>query len=242
MAYPQPTQLKVRRFIIKRLLRGLFRLLFKLEITGTENIPPEGAYLMAHNHVSIIEPALIGAFWPENLEVIGAAELRDRRVQSEIVRFYGIMFVQRGAPERELLRKMLEVLQAGSPLMIAPEGTRSHVPGMGPAQPGIGYMIDQADVPVLPIGIIGSTDESIRQAFKFKRPQIEMRIGAPFRLPPIEGSGHVRRAARKENADQVMLKICELLPEAYWGVYADRYRNTRKTDRGDSAAGADAAA
>lgn len=230
MAYPQSTQLRVRRFLIKGLLRGLFRTLFRLEITGKENIPESGAYLMAHNHVSIIEPALIGAFWPINLEVIGTAELRHRRVQSEIVRFYGIMFVQHGAPERELLRKMLDVLKAGSPLMIAPEGTRSHVPGMKSAQPGIGYMIDQADVPVLPIGIIGSTDESIRQAFKFKRPKIEMRIGKPFRLPQIEGKGHIRRAARKRNADEVMLKICELVPEPYWGVYAEEYRNTREAE------------
>ena len=56
-----------------------------------------------------------------------------------------------------------------------------------------------------------------------------MKIGKPFLLPEIEGTGHVRREARKRNTSQVMMRICELLPEEYWGVYAEDYRRYRET-------------
>ena len=229
MAYPQPTSLKIRRFFVKRIISGLIRLLFRVEIIGKENIPGDGAYLVSHNHVSIIDPAWVGSWWPTNLEVVGAAELWKRTGQSWVVRSYGTLPVHRGSPERELLRTMTNVLKAGSPLLIAPEGTRSHVAGMVQAQPGIGYLIDQAGAPVLPIGIVGSTDADLKSALKLKRPRMTMRIGKPFTLPPIEGSGAERREARKHNTEIVMLKICELLPEEYWGVYADKYREYRKT-------------
>ena len=91
-------------------------------------------------------------------------------------------------------------------------------------------MIDQARVPVLPIGIVGSTDQALRDAAKFRRPLLEMRIGDPFLLPEIEGSGNVRREARKQNTEAVMMRICSLLPEEYWGVYADKYRSTAETN------------
>lgn len=229
MAYPEPFQLKVRRYFLKGVFRFLLRVLFRLEIRGAENIPKSGAYVIAHNHVSIIEPALVLSYWPVNAEAIGAAELWTRRGQSSVIRMYGTLPVHRGSPERELIRTMLDVLKAGSPLLIAPEGKRSHVAGMGPAQQGIGYMIDQAGVPVVPVGVIGSTDANLSAAFKFKRPRLAMVIGKPFRLPEIEGAGHVRRDARKHNTEVVMLKICELLPEEYWGVYAEKFRLAGQT-------------
>jgi 1-acyl-sn-glycerol-3-phosphate acyltransferase len=225
MSYPQPLQLRLRRAFIKGLFRNIFRILFKLEIEGLENVPASGAYLMAHNHVSIIEPAFILAFWPVNAEAIGAQELWSRPGQNLVIRFYGTTPVQRGVADRGLIKTMLEVLGRGSPLLIAPEGTRSHVPGMGRAQPGIGYLVEKARVPVLPIAIIGSTDKNLKLAFEFKRPQLKMVIGAPFALPPIESSGKARREARQQRADEVLIRVGEFLPESYWGVYEEEIRN-----------------
>ena len=242
MAYPQPTQLKIRRFFVKGILSRLIHTLFRVEINGWENMPKSGGYLVSHNHVSIVDPTWVGVIWPTNLEVIGAAELWKRKGQSIVVRAYGTLPVHRGTAERELLRTMVNVLKAGTPLLIAPEGTRTHVPGMVEAQSGIGYMLDQAQVPLLPIGIIGSTDENLKLALKFKRPRMVMNIGKPFTMPPIEGSGAERRDARKRNTDIVMMKICELLPEEYWGVYAEQYREYRKTTGGTDSPGTDTAA
>jgi 1-acyl-sn-glycerol-3-phosphate acyltransferase len=93
---------------------------------------------------------------------------------------------------------------------------------MGPALPGIAYVVSKANVPVVPVGIVGSTEDFLRKAFLGARPTLEMRIGNPIFLPAINAKGEERRAALKQNTDLIMLKIASLLPPEYWGVYGNR--------------------
>ena len=115
---------------------------------------------------------------------------------------------------------MLATLRAGTPLLIAPEGGRSHEPAMRRAKPGIALVVDETGVPVVPVGILGATDDFLRRGLHFERPRIGMRVGKPFHLPPVEGRGEARRESRQRNADLVMRRIAQLLPEEYHGVYA----------------------
>ena len=92
---------------------------------------------------------------------------------------------------------------------------------MRQAMPGISYIVEQTGVPVIPVGIVGTTDDFFQKASKGKRPRLEMRIGKPFNLPPVEGKGERRHESRQRNADLVMRAIAGLLPEEYRGVYAD---------------------
>jgi len=112
-------------------------------------------------------------------------------------------------------------LRAGYPLLIAPEGGRSHTPGMRRAKPGVAYLMDKAGVPVVPVGIVGSTDDFLERALRGQRPQIEMHIGPVLQLSPVIGKGKDRRKKRQQNADRVMAAIAILLPHNYRGVYAD---------------------
>ncbi len=106
--------------------------------------------------------------------------------------------------------------------MIAPEGGRTHTLAMRRALPGTAYLADLAGVPVVPVGVVGTSDDFLERALHRHRPEIEMRIGRPFKLPPITGKGEQRRCARQENADLIMRKIAELLPPEYHGVYAEK--------------------
>jgi 1-acyl-sn-glycerol-3-phosphate acyltransferase len=116
---------------------------------------------------------------------------------------------------------VLAVLRSGYPLLIAPEGGRSHAPGLRVAKPGIAYLVEQSGVPVIPVGIVGTTDDFLQTALHAKHPQVEMHIGRPIQLPLVEGKGTDRREARQHNADLVMRQIAELLPENYRGIYAE---------------------
>jgi hypothetical protein len=69
------------------------------------------------------------------------------------------------------------------------------------------------------VGIVGTSDDTLKEIMRGRRPRLEMNIGKPFMPPPIEGQGAARREARQENADMVMRRIAELIPEAYRGVY-----------------------
>lgn len=214
-----------RRWLARPLLRFALRLVFRLlapvRIRGRRNVPRRGAYVVAFNHVSLFDPPFVGVFWPGQLEAMGAVDIWSKPGQNILARLWGGIPVRRGEYDRALFDKVVAALQSGHALLIAPEGTRSHAPGMQAAKPGIAYIIEQAGVPVVPVGIVGTTDDFWRRATRGKRPSLEMRIGKPVRLPPVEGRGAERRAARQRNADLVMSYIAGLLPEDYRGVYAD---------------------
>jgi 1-acyl-sn-glycerol-3-phosphate acyltransferase len=215
-----------RRRITRPLIMGFFRVLFRLlgsvEITGRENVPLGKPYVVAINHVSTFEAPFVGGFWPEQAEATGAVDVWHRPGQGILARLYGGIQIHRGDVDRQMLTAAISALRSGRALMIAPEGGRSHTPGMRRAKPGIAFIVDATRVPVIPVGIVGTTDDLWKKASRFKRPHVEMHIGKPFLLPPIEGSGIERREARQRNADLVMAHIAGLLPPEYRGVYADQ--------------------
>ncbi len=216
--YRPPGHARVLRPVLRPLFRGIFRALFRVAIYGREHIP-QPPYLVIANHVSIADPPLLLAFWPVALEAIGARDLWYRPGQNWLVRLYGTIPVYRNGYDRTVLERMVAVLRSGRPLLMAPEGRRSHVPGMQEAHPGAAFVVDQAQVPVLPVGVVGTTDAAIRQAFRGARPPLEVRIGEPFTLPPLPPRGAARRAARLAHTRQMMERIAALLPPAYRGVY-----------------------
>jgi hypothetical protein len=69
------------------------------------------------------------------------------------------------------------------------------------------------------VGIIGTTDDLLTRAIHLKRPVMEMRIGKPLSLPPVEGKGAARHTALQANADLIMHAIAALVPSDYHGVY-----------------------
>jgi 1-acyl-sn-glycerol-3-phosphate acyltransferase len=219
--YRIPLHTRLLRVVLRLLFRGLFRLLSRVRITGEENVPKSGAYLITINHVSLYEPPFAMAFWPVSAEAAGAVDIWDRTGQSALVRLYGGIPVHRGEYDRKLIDTLSSVLKAGRPLLIAPEGGRTHTLAMRRALPGTAYLADLAGVPVVPVGVVGTSDDFLERALHQHRPEIEMRIGPPFRLPPITGKGEERRCARQRNADLIMRKIAALLPAEYHGVYAE---------------------
>lgn len=219
-AYRVPLRIRLSRTIMRPIFRGLFHVLSRVKVSGKENVPASGPYLIAINHVSLFEPPFILAFWPMAPEAVGAVDIWKRRGQASLVRLYGGIQVHRGEFDRRLLDTMQAVFKTGKPLLIAPEGGRSHTPGMRRALPGAAYAVSKAGVPVVPVGISGATDDFLKNGLHGKRPSIEMRIGAPFHLPQVNERGDTRRLALQNNADLIMYRIAELLPEEYRGVYS----------------------
>ncbi len=219
--YRVPFKNRLARFILRPLFRLIFHTLARIHIIGLENVPKTGAYLIAMNHVSIFDPPFIVAFWPTCPEAMGAIEIWSKPGQSTLARlFYGIP-VRRGQYDRQLFETVITVLRSGRPLLIAPEGGRSHTPGLRPGLPGVAYIMDIAGVPVVPVGITGTTDDFFKLAIHGNRPLLSMKIGKPIELPAIQGSGEARRAFRQRNADLIMANIASLLPTEYQGVYVN---------------------
>jgi len=220
-SYRVPFPNQIARVLIKPAFRGLFHLLARIKITGREHIPFGEPYLAVINHVSTFDPPFTVAFWPEMIEAMGASDIWSRPGQAQLARMYHGIPVHRGEYDRAVFDKVLSVLKAGKPLLLAPEGERSHDVGMHRAMPGVAFIVERAVVPVVPVGIVGTTDDFFKKAIRGERRLLEMRIGKPVILPSVAGKGEERRESRQRNADMVMAHIAGLLPREYRGVYAE---------------------
>ncbi len=220
--YRVPLHSRTARFLFKPVFRGLFHVLAPITITGVENIPFKQPYLVTFNHVSMYDPPFIVACWPEMVEILGASDVWKKPIEGAFAWLYHGIQVHRGEYDRVVFDKALSVLESGRPLLMSPEGGRSHVTALRRAKPGLAFIIERANVPVLPIGIVGTTDDFFDKAIRGKRPALEMHIGKAFHLPALSGAGEERREARQRNADLVMAYIAGLLPESYRGVYANQ--------------------
>ena len=218
--YDVPSRVRLARGVLRPAFRLVFHALSRVKVTGKEHIPSSGAYLIAFNHVSLFEPPLVCAFWPSAPEAMGAAEIWDRPGQSLLARWYGGIPVHRDQYDRHLIETALSILRAGYPLVIAPEGERSHIPGMQPAHRGVAFLMEKAGVPVVPVGVVGNTEDFLKRALRGERPLIEMRIGRPLLPPGPETSVKSRRETRQHLTDLVMIQIAALLPPDYRGVYS----------------------
>lgn len=220
-AYRVPLKFRVSRPLLRAGFRGIFHVLANVTVTGRENVPYGKPYVAAINHVSIYDPPFAASFLPESLEIIGASDVFGKPGQGQLLKAYGVIPVHRGEYDRALFQRVIAAIQAGYPLLIAPEGGRSHVTAMQRALPGVAYIVEQAKVPVLPAAIVGTTEDFWHRATHGDRPSLEMHIGKPIVLPENTAKGRERHEVRQANADLVMRHLAGLLPEEYRGVYAD---------------------
>ena len=221
MTYSVPLRNRIARMSLKPVFQGIFHLLANVKVSGKENVPFGKPYLAAINHISLFDPPFALTFWPEMIEAMGASTIWEKPGQAQLVKMYHAIPVHRGDFDKALFDTVLSVLRSGRPLLIAPEGTRSHREEMGRARPGIAFIIEKSQVPVLPVGIVGTTDDFFKKAIRAERRTLELRIGKPVVLPVLEGKGDERREARQRNADLVMAHIAGLLPEQYRGYYGN---------------------
>ncbi len=219
--YQVPLRFKLIRPIVKPVFRAIFRLLARVKISGKEHIPYGQPYVAVMNHVSIFDPPFVAAFWPEGLEIIGAIDVFSKPGQGQLLKLYGVIPVHRGDYDRSLLSRIVSIIKSGCPLLIAPEGARSHDTAMRRAKPGIAYIVEKTGALVLPVAIVGTTEDFWQRARRGEKPVLEMRIGKPIRLPSLAAQGLEKHAARQRNADLVMSHLAGLLPEEYRGLYAE---------------------
>lgn len=216
--YRIPWRYRQTRQFLRVTFRIIFKLIARVRIRGLEHVPKNGAYLLVFNHVSIFDPPFILAFWPTMPEVLGAVEIWDRPGQSVLARLYGGIPIRRGEVDRGAMQQMILALRSGYPLMVSPEGGRSHNPGMRRAKTGAVYLLEKTGVPILPVGVIGTTDDFFLRAVRGQHPLLELIIGEPFNLPDADGIA-IPREARQRQIDLVMERVALLLPWEYRGVY-----------------------
>ncbi len=200
------------RWVGKKLVRWLT----KAQAHGLENFPAEGPALLVTNHLGDADVLLALAFFPRFVEPLTKVELYDFPVLGKLMDAYGVIWVHRGQPDRRALRAALSALQEGRLVGLAPEGRQSLTGSLEEGTGGAAYLALKANVPIVPITLVGTEDSNIYSNLRrFRRPHISVTVGPPFRLEPDAD----RRQAIERGTQKIMRRLARQLPEAYRGVY-----------------------
>jgi 1-acyl-sn-glycerol-3-phosphate acyltransferase len=202
-------------YVVMKILR---RLVCRLDVVGREHIPEQGPFLLTANHLGAADPPIVMYLIPSRLRITGMAA-RAHRTDPFLgwgMDRWGVIWVRRGIGDREALRQSLDVLSAGRPLGVAPEGTRSRTGALIEGKTGITFLALKASVPILPISLAGS-EQVFRKLRRLRRATVCATISTPFRLPP---RGDASRTEHMDYCtDLIMTRLASRLPESYRGVY-----------------------
>lgn len=127
-----------------------------LKCEGVENIPREGAIIIAPNHKSNFDPPVIGVCSPRIVHYMAKEELFKNPVFGAVIRYFGTFPVRRGAIDRAAIRQAVREIKNGEPLGIFPEGTRIHGNKIGRFHDGMASLALMTGTPVLPVAVIGT--------------------------------------------------------------------------------------
>jgi 1-acyl-sn-glycerol-3-phosphate acyltransferase len=192
------------------LVRGLARWFFRLEIHGESNVPLTGALVMTANHLSMLDPPLIGCACPRELRYMAKAELFRYPILGRLFRRLGGFPVERGTADVSAIRTALHHLREGRAVLLFIEGTRGTGEYLLPPTPGATLLARQSGAPVLPTAIIG-TERAMPRGAKLPRPvQVKIAFGKPITYAELFGS-RTDREARDAFTDYLMEQIAALL-------------------------------
>ena len=211
------------RYLIRWLIRLLLNLIAKVEVIGSENLPP-GAFVIATNHLGMLDVLMLFyAVDRWDVFVPTAEKWEDIPFLRWLGKYLNFVFIDRFNPDLKAMRKIIDLMERGNVLVIAPEGTRSRVETMQEGKPGVSYLAARLHRPIVPVGLAGTEDRSIINNLKhLRRSHITVRAGEAIMLPPLPKKD--RDAALKADTDEIMCRIAALIPPKYRGVYADHPR------------------
>jgi 1-acyl-sn-glycerol-3-phosphate acyltransferase len=168
---------------IRSFLRLILKLYFRWEVYGKDNLPAVGGALLAANHVSYLDPPLMGCAVDRHVHFMAKKELFSIPGLGWLMRRFGSIPVERKGSDRQAIRRALELLQSGSVVGIFPEGTRGDGKTLLKPQPGTVLLAAKAGVPIVPMAITG-IERVLPPGCWLPRPaKIKIFIGEPIEIP-----------------------------------------------------------
>lgn len=198
-----------RRLLIA-LARVLFKPIMKMEASGLENFPREGAVILAANHVTNFDVFPMQFALPRVIFFMGKSELFKNPIMDILIRNLSGFPVNRGDKDQWAMHHAMQVLKHGKTLGMFPEGRRSKGRGLGVAKTGTARLALEAKCPIVPVAVLGS-DKFFKQRLQRARVQISL-------LPPLHPKADETPLAL---TDRLMFTLAQALPREMRGVYAE---------------------
>lgn len=199
----------VNRFTAK-VAAAILLPLTRPEVQGREHIPRSGPLILVSNHLSHLDPPLLGWLVGRTTCFMAKEELFRVPLLGWWIRKTGAFPVKRGMADRAALRRAQEVLAQGYILAIFPEGHRSEDGHLQAAEDGAGLIAVRSRAPILPAAVIG-TNRILPPHALWPRPgKVTVRFGPVFSLDDLYGQ--TGREPVTEATRRIMAAIAALLP------------------------------
>jgi 1-acyl-sn-glycerol-3-phosphate acyltransferase len=173
--------------LLRRVLKGIvgvfLRPYHRLELLDGENLPPHGPAMILLNHASLLDVPVLMLLdpYPNTATVVKSSMFRLPLI-GWVLHHWGAIPVDREGRDSASIRSMLQVLRNGGVMAVAAEGTRTRSGHLEAINPVLARIAASADVPLVPVGIIGSFRALPPGAILPRPVKIVVRVGRPFRL------------------------------------------------------------
>lgn len=188
---------------------------WRIKYIDRKNIPRKGRVIIASNHISHLDPPLIGVGIPRNVSFIAKIELFKKNLLGWWMRQMGMIGVERGGGGRKALMAALSVLEREGAIIIFPEGTRSYTGRLSKGKSGVAVLALKSGAPIIPASITGSY-EAFSRGMKYpKLGRVKVKFGKPIIVNSGDAmTGEIPRELLEELTAKVMIEIQKLLPES----------------------------
>ncbi|MBB6452190.1 1-acyl-sn-glycerol-3-phosphate acyltransferase [Salirhabdus euzebyi] len=176
----------------------IFKPLFLIKVIGAENVPKKGPVIICSNHISNLDPPVVGITCPRQIHFMAKDELFQKKAIGWLLRNIQAFPVKRGMKDRQALRDGLDVLKNNHTLGLFPEGTRSTTGELKQGLAGAGFFALRSNAVVIPCAVIGEY-----KAFK----RVKVVYGKPVNLEQLREE----KASAQEVVDQIMADIKKLI-------------------------------
>lgn len=198
--------MRLYRFL-RRVMAWLVPRLMRFRPQGLENIPKDGPFVIAANHIHALDPIIVAIIVPQHVSFMAKEEVMHSRLLGWLVKQVGSFPVKRGKADIQAIRQALKVLAAGQVLGIFPEGTRSKTGEMQAAFEGTALLAARAEVPIVPVALHG----------QYRLGGIlRVNVGEPVRIPSAI-AGKPTAEERAQGTEMIMQRIADLLAECREG-------------------------
>lgn len=182
--------------ILRFTLRVLFKILYRVENIDIDKVPKKGRLIICSNHISYLDPVIIGAFMPRCLYFMAKKELYSNKFLSSLVTFLNAFPVKRQALDRKAFRTSLEILKNENALGLFPEGTRSTDGILREGKKGIGFISVYTKTSILPVALSGANKIIQRPYKRLFFPKIKIIAGNLINIEDILKKYDKREAAK----------------------------------------------
>jgi len=174
-------------FIFKSICASVILTVCRFKVSGRQNIPKNGGFLIASNHVSYLDPVAIGVACPRRLNYMARHDLFRNALFAWVLKYCCAFPVKRNSADLGALKEAMRRLKNGEGLLVFPEGSRQTNVHLSEPQPGVGFLAAKSGMPVIPAFVSG-TERALPAGAKFIRPttiyvQFGKQISIEGRMP-----------------------------------------------------------